>query len=362
MNWIGCWVPESSITTLSSPTLGSTSPTSTASSSSVSPLISPTSTSGSSILNNFFEYFIVSVLVQQSENQFRALQNSKKGFEEFHIPHARIRKERKGAGGGNTGNKDQDEHEKEKEKEKESEKDKEKEAEIFSQRVEKYFQRVNSSVKWFKLGKDAQVIADIANIENQHRQVVKSLEIALVFCEKRQTNPVEMIQNRTISGTYQKFLEIMGVPCNQPKCLTEWRGHTIKFYLAAMMDEEDSRRYIGNTQCMIIFKESPDQFDPSEIGNAGNVTQFFVIVQPHADGNFRVGCIQRSTLLPFGPRLPSNYRFDESELKRYILTKVHNGYMTTRSCPPLSRMYEQPRASSIQDLAVKYCTKNWPRL
>ena len=54
-----------------------------------------------------------------------------------------------------------------------------------------------------------------------------------------------------------------------------------------MMDEENSRRYIGNTQCMLIYKQSDEQLDPLHIGNAGNVAQFFVVVQPHEEGTYR---------------------------------------------------------------------------
>jgi len=178
--------------------------------------------------------------------------------------------------------------------------------------------------------------------------------MAIGYARKGESDPLQIFKNRDVSNRFKRFLHTMGIKEDLHTHNTEWRGHTLIWYLSHNMDEEQVRRSIGNTMCVIIFHDAEqEEFDPKDIGNAGAIAQFFVIVQPLEDC-FRVGVVHRETLKPFGPKLPYNYQFEEINLRDFILSKVHNGYMMSRCCPPFNKMYENPRSESIKELADKW--------
>jgi len=198
---------------------------------------------------------------------------------------------------------------------------------------------------------------DLLAIEKTNRQAVKSMQIAISCANKGQTNPLDIFNNKELSNNYKRFLHIMGINDDMPTINNEWRGHSLIWHMAHNMDEEQVRRCIGNTQCVIIFNDTEMiEFDPKDINEAGNVVQFFVVIQPWEE-YYRVGIIQRITLKPFGPPLPYNYLFREINIRDFILTKIHNGYMMSRTCPPFAKMYEYPRSETIKTFAEKWINK-----
>jgi hypothetical protein len=46
--------------------------------------------------------------------------------------------------------------------------------------------------------------------------------------------------------------------------------------------------------------------------------------------------------------------FDKSNLKDFLLTKIVNGYIKARHCPPMNRLYYVPRGDTLNELCAKF--------
>jgi len=180
------------------------------------------------------------------------------------------------------------------------------------------------------------------------------MNLAIGYAKKGQSNPLEIWNNKEGSHRYRRFIKDMGITKESSIVKMDWSKRTIVYFLAHVMDEEEVRREIGNSTAIIIFHDEMDEFDPKDLQLAGKPTQFVIIVQPTHQEYYRLGLVYKDTLKPFEPKLPSNYRFDGPQLKEFILHKVHNGYVMTHYCPPLSKMFEQPRLATIQSLVEKW--------
>jgi len=214
------------------------------------------------------------------------------------------------------------------------------------------------------------------------------LDIAIIYCTQGQTNPLSMFMNTSVDKSFKKFLKLMRVDHSIDTYKQTWYGFDVQWFLAPYMDEEKHRRLIGNTQCVIFFQapakttysdpeldpdnehdqeqdkgqdmdeDPPDPFLIEKIHNLGSIAQIFFVVQPYKN-KYRIGFFSRFDIIVFEPRRPENYLFDALTIREYILTKAHNGYITCMSCPPINRLYEEPRAESIRKFAKVYCPKSW---
>jgi len=147
----------------------------------------------------------------------------------------------------------------------------------------------------------------------------------------------------------------MGITDELPIVKLDWSNRTLVYFLAHVMDEETIRREIGNSTAIIIFYDVDiEEFDPKDLQLAGKPTQFVIIVQPYSNESYRLGLVYKDSIKPFEPKLPYNYVFDGTQLKEFILHKVHNGYIMTHYCPPLNQMYEKPRNATIQNIVDKW--------
>jgi len=186
-----------------------------------------------------------------------------------------------------------------------------------------------------------------------------------------------MLNNRTHTEKFDAFLMRMDVPIKSYK-LTDghnsryWRGLQVTWYLATLLSNEEQRQYIGNTMAAIYFKEDDDEpFEPSQIQNMGSLGVIHIVVTPVVQISensenaksvkYRVGFLYRDTLGEFGPCLPKDFLFDGISIRDFILTKVYNGYVAAMTHPPLDRMFQKPRATTIKQTAKNFLPKNWPK-
>jgi len=166
-----------------------------------------------------------------------------------------------------------------------------------------------------------------------------------------------MFQNREHSGAFDNFLKAMGItlPLNE-KNSYDWRGKSVRWHLATTLNQEQIRRLIGNNKTVVFFNDSDQPFDTRGVQEMGVVPQIFIVVQPRVF-SFRIGCF--STLSKsFEPVAPSHYLFQGEEVKEFILTKLHNGLMTARSCKPFNVTFEKPRGAQIQEFAEKFLSSH----
>eukprot|EP01125_Pyxidicula_operculata_P005610 TRINITY_DN1968_c0_g1_i4.p1 TRINITY_DN1968_c0_g1~~TRINITY_DN1968_c0_g1_i4.p1 ORF type:complete len:874 (+),score=141.46 TRINITY_DN1968_c0_g1_i4:390-2624(+) len=284
------------------------------------------------------DHFIVSVkeIPEDSDPKYyRALQNSKSGWHEFKIP--------------------EDELEGKKQ---------------LSHRIKKYLcnKIYPEGTVLIKIKNDPGILEDIQFIEKKHRQVIKQMAISVLYAKKDQTNPLEMFENKledTIPQ-YKLFLDIMQVPSRHlyhpDVCNTShWRSIEVNWYLSLSMDEEQQRRLVGNSQCIIIFTES-EKFNIKDVYQVGVVPQFFLVISPKGQEHFRMGYFSRHTVKPVGPQIPSGYLFSKYSLLDFLLTKVYNGYMMARTCPPINKLYEEPRRVAIKNFVDRHCPKIKPKI
>jgi len=257
--------------------------------------------------------------MDEQNDFFSAVEISKKGIEEFNIIIPPKKKEKKDC----------------------------------SKIIEKALEQRYLSAIFCSLKTTPCLITDIVNMEVKHQPVITILSIGLIYCKTGQTNPLEMFKNIP-STNFEYFVKYMA-------SYKQWRGFQVEWHIATNMDEEEHRRLIGNSQCIVFFKENDGtQFDLSKVQNLGTVTQFFIVVEPYNE-RYRLGFFQKLTLKePFGPQLPANYLFDKLTLCDFFFTKVHNGYMAAWKCSEqISPLYETPKLFAIRKITERYAPKGW---
>eukprot|EP01124_Arcella_intermedia_P011723 TRINITY_DN18151_c0_g1_i1.p1 TRINITY_DN18151_c0_g1~~TRINITY_DN18151_c0_g1_i1.p1 ORF type:complete len:547 (+),score=123.32 TRINITY_DN18151_c0_g1_i1:134-1774(+) len=222
-----------------------------------------------------------------------------------------------------------------------------------SKTIEKALEQHFYTANFVQLKSTPELTQDLTTMEEKHKLAVKKIEIGVIYSKSNQTNPLEMFLN-VPSPTFKQFIKMMD--------RDKWRGFPVVWHNATEMNEEQHRGVIGNLQCLLFFKEKDGvQFDASEVSQLGPIPQFFIVVEPCLSG-FRVGFFYRTKLQPFGPELPENYIFDETELLDFLLTKVHNAYMAAMRCGSLSRLHEEPFACTLKEIAEKYAPKTFLKL
>jgi hypothetical protein len=264
------------------------------------------------------EVFIISVLKDSTGGYHKAVKNTMSGFVEFTIT--------------------------------ESSKSKQKRS---KSAVEKKLQENWPNIRFYELS-DSAVSADIRDIEKNFPQSFDAFDITLLEVNEGQTDPHEIFQNKEHSPQFEKFLRVMSIslPLTE-KTEFEWNEKKIRWFLASQMNEEQIRRLIGNTENVVLFHNASIPFDPIHIDKMGNIPQTFIVVQPFKKSTYRIGSFHRFDL-SYPPFVPTNYAFGTIDVKEFILTKIYNGLMKSRNCPPYCSMYERPRLRAIREIVEKY--------
>jgi len=134
----------------------------------------------------------------------------------------------------------------------------------------------------------------------------------------------------------------------------DWKGIEIIYHVAPLLTEEETRRLIANDIAYIIFLEEglDIDFDPSDIGEFGDVPHLFVIVQPVKD-KYRIAFFTKKSITPHDPYTPKEL-LEPHHTKDVILTKVHNGLVMTNYCPPMNWLFYKPRQETLHHITSKY--------
>lgn len=133
----------------------------------------------------------------------------------------------------------------------------------------------------------------------------------------------------------------------------DWKGIEIIYHVAPLLTEEETRRLIANDIAYIIFlEEGLDEFDPSHVGEFGDVPHLFVIVQPVKD-KYRIAFFTKKSIIPHHPYTPQEL-LEPYQTKDIVLTKLHNGLVMTNYCPPMSWLFYKPRQETLLNITSKY--------
>jgi hypothetical protein len=157
---------------------------------------------------------------------------------------------------------------------------------------------------------------------------------------------------------FEKFLKDMSIHVTDKVSnrTRSWGLLTLTYFVATQLDKDEHRRDVGNSPAMIFFKEEGEQFDASEIHTLGMVPQIFVVVQPYAKKDYRIGFFNSGNMQPYRPPLPANFIFGPKELREMILTKIHNGYINFFYTSPMNRSFllkRQEAINAIADIVLK---------
>jgi len=104
---------------------------------------------------------------------------------------------------------------------------------------------------------------------------------------------------------------------------------------------------------VIIFYLEKGKFDPTLVGKLGTVPQVFAVVRPEPNQHFSVGFFSNINIKETLPRIPV-HQLSPLDTKQLILTKLHNGLIMTRQCPPLNRLFFVPRGEKLKEILAKY--------
>jgi len=213
---------------------------------------------------------------------------------------------------------------------------------------------------------------EFVHLEQKHMQKRVAMKIGLVYCRQGQRTPAEMFQNGRdgdCSSKFWDFVHLLGKRVEITESYTKYRGDMrppgtayysvwkdveIIYHVAPILNEEETRRLIGNDIMMLIFLEEGDDvyFDPSEIDKFGEVPQGFVVVQPVGD-RYRIASFKKKNLTEHSPKPPIGL-IESREAKECILTKLYNGLLMTSYCPPMNRLFSKPRQDTLDDIVSKY--------
>jgi len=216
---------------------------------------------------------------------------------------------------------------------------------------------------------------ELKKVETKHHQNQKGIKIAFLYSKGGEQTLQDFFNKKEsdLAGTaYFRFLDLLGqkiqllgwkkyrgdigVDLDQSSYYTEWRGIEVMFHICLWMNSEQHRRLIGNDVVFVIFHEEGTSFDPGPLDDLGTVPQVFLVVQPvDKEGEFyRIGIFTRPNIKAYAPYIPAKFCFHKKDLKDFLFTKVYNGYCQSLSCPPMNRLFEVPRGSTIADFAEKY--------
>jgi len=194
---------------------------------------------------------------------------------------------------------------------------------------------------------------DIAKVEQKHQQKKHAFLCSIIYTKIGQKDPLQMFKNES-SPEFLRFLKVMGFDEKQPNKPFMWMSaFEVTYHVAPYMNAEGHRRLIGNDRCIIFFKEAGEPFDPTGVDNLGTMPQIFAVVQPHGH-DYRIGFFRRVSIRPFGPYVPKTQLWDSSSICDFLMTKVYNGIIMTMYCPPMNRLFETPRQSTIDEIVAKH--------
>jgi len=235
--------------------------------------------------------------------------------------------------------------------------------------------KINELEEYFQLREPECIVYYVKNptfrnhllsIEQKHPQSISNMKIAIIYCKAGQKSAQEWFQNNSGSDQFWKFVNLMGSKIDDISTHTgykgdvgkgiafydRWKGLEIIYHVAPRMNTEMIRRLIGNDIATIFFLEN-GSFDPTPIDELGTVPQIFIVVQPFQK-KYRLAYINKTNIRDYGSSFPDGVLFSGLELKDRILTKFYDGYVMTKQCPPMQRLFYIPRGSALEDLGKKF--------
>lgn len=200
-------------------------------------------------------------------------------------------------------------------------------------------------------------------------------------------NEDEMYSNRTGSERFEHFITRLGTKvamrgwhkyraglditedATGPYSIyTEWRGFEIMFHVSTYLpysetnhQQVERKRHLGNDIVILVFHDGKGVFDPSCIRSHFN--HVFIVVRPvFVEGektpHYKLSVVYKGEVLPFLPRFPKDYIFEEGEyFREFVLTKLINAENSALRTSQFTTKSFNTKKDILLDITDKYMTK-----
>lgn len=200
---------------------------------------------------------------------------------------------------------------------------------------------------WFKISPVLmcnEAVSDLLRLESSNSCVIPMIDIGVLYINKEITEPL----NTTKSS--KDFIDLVNL-LNQ---IPLYQNSTqINYHISSDLDSDEIRQYIGNSTCIIIFKDYVGEFDIDSLNILGKVNQFFIIMERVNVNLYMIQSINKMGIY-YEPKIPSDCIIDKLSIVKFVLSKFYNGLMELRSNSGISYMYTNPRMNSINEFRNKY--------
>lgn len=229
---------------------------------------------------------------------------------------------------------------------------------------------------------------DFALKEYEDKLFVTRYKFGILYVTGDQgTNEDEMYSNRTGSDRFEHFLTRLGTKVAMQgwqkyragldtienatgpySIYTEWRGFEIMFHVSTYLpysevnpQQVERKRHLGNDIVILVFHDGKGVFDPSCIRSHFN--HVFIIVRPvFVEGektpHYKVSVVYKGEVLPFLPRFPKDYIFEEGEyFREFVLTKLINAENSSLRTSQFTTKSFNTKKDILLDITDKYMTK-----
>eukprot|EP01130_Rhizamoeba_saxonica_P008423 TRINITY_DN3409_c0_g1_i1.p1 TRINITY_DN3409_c0_g1~~TRINITY_DN3409_c0_g1_i1.p1 ORF type:complete len:500 (-),score=121.85 TRINITY_DN3409_c0_g1_i1:40-1539(-) len=247
-------------------------------------------------------------------------------------------------------------------------------------RLETYFNRhkTDKNGDIYFVYDQEEISEAVADLETNHTTSVHQIKVAVIYALPGQLTMEEIFSNQPppesqfweFLGTFSNRIDMQGFQgyrgdmgtsgddVKNDSYYINWKEREFMFHVAPLMNSEQHRRLIGNDMAVIIYYEGTEPFNPEPLNGIGGVPQVFSVIQP-VENMYRCGFFSRGNIKPYLPAAaPLDHLFSPETLKDYLLTKIHNGTVTTKSCPPMSKLFSRPKQFAIKEIGEQFPKQN----
>ncbi len=186
------------------------------------------------------------------------------------------------------------------------------------------------------------------------------LYISIIYIKDNQIGIDTIFNNNytSSSGNYKSFLQKLNISdsFDEDNVYDDiYDDHIkIRWYPSTHMDSEQIRRYVGNTQCVIIYYDDVCLSKEIMCKIFGKVNQIFICVSHNLfNNNYKINVIHKDNvrMVPLS-NFECIYGYDD--IYNIILKLANELIINLKKYSDISEMYTYPRKIALEKITVKY--------
>jgi hypothetical protein len=237
--------------------------------------------------------------------------------------------------------------------------------------LENYYISKHPCAQLFNIKLDSDIIGDLKKIDDIRCSLLSNIPVGIVLKFAEHDTCQQILSNKKTSDTWFKFLDVFDINNVKVKShLLPITNSSISLFIAPNMTDDEVRRDIGNSFCLIIFDDG-DMDINENILNFGSLTFFYILVKPSGmqyELKFYFNYTLRNTWLEDPHLTPEekiilimkNVGLTETkllkheELKKSIVIQIVNAVdATSQNNPFIKSLIEKPLKFAIRDFFDK---------